>query len=55
LSYSLNHEEAAKAVENAADTVLNAGMRTADITEGSAVSTSEMGSAIADAVRCTDK
>jgi 3-isopropylmalate dehydrogenase len=51
--YSLGREDVAEAIESAVETVLNNGLRTGDIAEdrGTAVSTAEMGSAIADAVR----
>jgi 3-isopropylmalate dehydrogenase len=52
LRYSLGHEEAAAAIENAVRKVIAAGLRTGDIwTEGTTkVGTSEMGQAIAEAI-----
>jgi 3-isopropylmalate dehydrogenase len=48
--YSFHREDIASTIESAVETVLDAGVRTADITEdrSTAVSTEEMGSAIAD-------
>lgn len=46
LRYSLNEEEAAKAIENAVDKALKDGYRTADLDKANAISCSEMGDII---------
>ncbi len=51
LEYSLDLPDAARAVERAVDAVLDAGLRTPDIAAGGpSVSTTEMGTAVAEAV-----
>ena len=53
LRYTLKHEEAAKAIEDAVTSVIESGMRTADIAAGTndIVGTSEMGSEIVRNIR----
>ena len=53
---SLKHEAAADAMENAVNQVLKTGMRTADIAQNAepVVNTSEMGTAIAEAISDAD-
>ncbi|MFV2000276.1 MAG: 3-isopropylmalate dehydrogenase [Acidimicrobiia bacterium] len=52
LKYSLHLESEAKAIENAIDDVLKSGLRTRDIAAGhESVSTTEMGTAVVDAIR----
>ena len=55
LRYTLNHEEAAKAIEDAVTSAIESGMRTADIASGTndIIGTAEMGSEIAENIANT--